>query len=81
MRLILICICSVFFIHCGEFEVLDYNKQVRKSADSLYRIERSQYQKISDSICDLKFDEFRQLAIDTLKQSTLEEIEKLIKEQ
>ncbi len=81
MRYLILSICCISFIHCGEFEVMDYNNQIRKSADSLYRIQRPLYQKMSDSICNEKIDAFRQLSIDTLKKSTLEEIEKLIKEQ
>jgi len=81
MRLLLLCICCSFFVQCGEFEVLDYNKQIRKSADSLYRIQRPIFQKMSDSICNTKIDSFRQLSIDTLRESTLEDIRKLINEQ
>jgi len=81
MRNLLLLVLCVLFSYCGEYEVLDYNKRIRKSADSLYRIERPLYQKMSDSICNENIDAFRQLAIDTLKKNTLDEIEKLIKEQ
>jgi len=81
MKGCLIIICCFFFAHCGEFEVLDYNKQVRKSADSLYRIKRPLYQKMADSICVSKIEAFRQIAIDSLKIDRLEEIKRLVEDQ
>ena len=69
------------FVSCGEFDTLEYNKKIRKSADSLFRKEKPLLDKIGDSICLDKKEEYKNSAIDSLKISRLLEIEKLIKEQ
>jgi len=81
MRAFLLCIFCLCFAHCGEFEVLDHNKKVRKSADSLYRIQRPVFQKLADSMCNAQFDMYKETAIDTLRIDRLEEIKKLVDEQ
>jgi len=72
----IICLCC---LSCGEYEVLEYNKKMRKKVDSLYRVNRDSLVTLSDSLCNELYPKFVSEATDSLKKIRIEEVEKLIK--
>jgi len=80
------CFSIIFFItafsfnSCGEYEVLEHNKFVKKQVDSLYRAKRDSLIKYSDSICDKNYDTYVQSAYDSILEIRIKEIEKLIEQ-
>ena len=74
--LVILCVCSI--PSCGEYEVLEHNKQVKKQVDSLYRANRDSLIKYSDSICNEQYPSFVQSAYDSILEIRIKEIEKLI---
>ena len=65
---------------CGEYEVLEHNKVVKKQVDSLYRAKRDSLIKYSDSICDKNYTSYVQSAYDSILGIRIKEIEKLIEQ-
>jgi len=77
--------CLLFIVimcasSCGEYEVLEHNKQVRRSVDSLYRLKRDSLIKFSDSLCKLNHEDFIQTAYDSILDIRIKEIEKLLED-
>lgn len=73
-------ISALSFNSCGEYEVLEHNKFVKKQVDSLYRAKRDSLVKYSDSICNKKYDSYVQSAYDSILEIRIKEIEKLIEQ-
>ena len=80
MRKILTLSICLSFVACGEYEVLDYNKKLRKKVDSLYRVNRDSIVNISDSLCTSYYPQFLSEAKDSLEKVRIKEIKKLIKD-
>jgi len=73
-------VASFSFNSCGEYEVLEHNKFVKKQVDSLYRAKRDSLIKYSDSICDKNYDAYVHSAYDSILEIRIKEIEKLIEQ-
>lgn len=65
---------------CGEYELLEYQKECKRSADSLYKVHRDSLTKKAEKICQLEYDSIYALTLDSLKQAKRSDIIKLIKE-
>ena len=78
--LLILLVVSTFLGSCGEYEVLEHNKVVKKQVDSLYRAKRDSLTKYSDSICDKNYSSYVQVAYDSILEVRIKEIEKLIEQ-
>lgn len=78
MLLLYITLVSIGLSSCGQYEVLEHNKQVKKSVDSLYRVKRDSLVKYADSICNSNYNQYLDNAYDSILQIRTKEIEKLI---
>lgn len=77
--LIKICILtSIVCLSCGEYEVLEYQKVMKRKADSTYKAELKNLKVLTDSICDKNYDKFYQAALDSLIPSRIDEMKKLV---
>jgi len=65
-------------ISCGEYELLEHQKDCKRKADSTYKAELKVLAQINDSLCDLTYDKYYQLALDSLIPARKKEIKNLI---
>lgn len=63
---------------CGEYELLLYQEECQRKADSTFRAETKAIGKARDSICKENYDSYYQAALDSLIPSRIEEMKKLI---
>ena len=63
---------------CGEYELLEFQKDCQRVADSLYRAHRDSLNILADSLCTLKHDSVYVETLDSLKKIKREEIQKLL---
>ncbi len=76
---ILFLLSLFIFCSCGEYEVLEHRKECKRIADSTYRAEMKNLGQISDSICNLNYDNYYQTSLDSLIPARMEEVKKLIR--
>jgi len=70
-------LCFVFLSSCGEYELLEHQNECKRVADSMYRAEVKQIKSITDSLCELHYDSYRQSALDSLIPARKAAVEKL----
>ncbi len=63
---------------CGEYELLEHQKECKRRADSLFKSEIKQLSQANDSICDLNYDKYYQASLDSLIPARKNEIKNLI---
>jgi len=73
--LVLFVLCT---ISCGEYELLEYQKECKRKADSTFRSEVKSLAKKQDSICKVDYDSYYKAALDSLIPARIEEMKKLI---
>lgn len=78
MRWLILMLFCWSLTSCGEYEVLEHNKKLRKKVDSLYRVNRDSLITIADSICDQNYNIYLTVAKDSLEIVRVKEIEQLI---
>lgn len=67
-----------FTFGCGEYELLEYHKECKKSADSLYKANRDSLTKLASKLCDAQYDSLYTIALDSMKAAKRSDIIKLI---
>lgn len=65
-------------VSCGEYELLEYQKECKRKADSTFRVEVKVLAKERDSICKLNYDRYYKSALDSLIPERIEEMKRLI---
>jgi len=71
-------ILFAIFSSCGEYDRLEIERKAKRSADSLFRKEREHTVKLSDSLCDLHYEEYYTQSRDSLFNLQLNQIDELI---
>ncbi len=64
---------------CGEYESLEIQKKAKRSADSLFRIHKDSLKKVGDSLCDVHYPEYFDIAFDSIKTEKLIKAKELIR--
>ena len=73
---ILFVICFLF--SCGEYERLTIEKESHRYADSLFRVHKDSLTKLANAECTAQYDSYFNAAVDSIKQTQLVKIKKLI---
>jgi len=63
---------------CGEYELLEHQKICQRKADSTYNANINHLRKEQDSLCEVRYEEMYNTALDSLVPARLEEVKKLI---
>jgi len=63
---------------CSEYESLALEKASKRTADSLFRAHKDSLVKINEKLCDKNFDIYYNGAVDSIKETQLVKIKKLI---
>jgi len=69
--------CLLLCISCGEYEVLEFQKECKRIADSTYKADVKTIVAIADSTCKVNYDVYYKSATDSLIPARVEELEKL----
>ena len=72
-------ILTLLLTSCGEYELLEQQKQCKKTADSLYRAHRDSLTITFDSLCAQNQEAYYKNALDSLTKTRIEDIQNLIK--
>lgn len=74
----IVCIVAmVTLASCGEYEQLERQKELKRTADSIYVSQRDSLRIQFDSLCDKQYTVYYQQALDSLKQKQIKEIRHL----
>jgi len=79
VKYIFIILFLVSLTSCGEYELLEQQKKCKKTADSLYRVNRDSLTIAFDSLCVLNQERYYKRALDSLTKTRIEDIQNLIK--
>ncbi len=74
---ILLLVVSVL-ASCSEYESLAIEKESKRIADSLFRAHTDSLNTFNDSLCDAHFNKYYNAAVDSIKETQLVKIKKLI---
>ena len=79
-KLITYTICLFIYLSfgCGEYEKLAIEKESQRVADSLFRAHKDSLSLIADSLCDLNYQGYLDIAIDSVTAIQIEKINNLI---
>ena len=69
---------SIIYSSCGEYEVLEIERQSKKVADSLFRANKDSLNKMSDTLCDTEFDNYYKSYKDSIYKIQLQNINELL---
>jgi len=69
---------SIVYSSCGEYEVLELERQCKKVADSLFRAHRDSLTKFSDTLCDNNYQTYFKVSKDSIHTIQLKKINELI---
>lgn len=69
---------SIIYSSCGEYEVLEIERQSKKVADSLFRENKDSLIKLSDTLCDSQFDSYYKSYKDSIYKIQFQKINELI---
>jgi len=69
---------SIFYCSCGEYEVLEIERQAKRQADSLFRAHKDSLIRMSDTLCDDHFDSYFQVSKDSIFKIQMEKINELL---
>lgn len=69
---------SIVYSSCGEYEVLEIERQCKKVADSLFRETKDSLIKMSDTLCDSQFDAYYKDSKDSIYKIQFQKINELI---
>lgn len=63
---------------CGEYEVLELERESQRYADSLFRAHRDSLTTHFDSLCDVNYPTYYDIGVDSFTVVQLEKIQRLI---
>ena len=69
---------SIVYSSCGEYEVLEIERQSKKVADSLFRVNKDSLIKLSDTLCDDRFDGYYKNYKDSIYTIQFQKINELL---
>jgi len=69
---------SIVYSSCGEYEVLEIERQCKKVSDSLFRAHKDSLIKMSDTLCDDQFDNYYKTYKDSIYKIQFQKINELI---
>lgn len=79
-RIFIICLVCCCFASCGEYDNLELQAKLDKRVDSLYHANKDSLRKLSDSLCNVDYENYYQIAFDSIKTQQVKKIKSLIKE-
>jgi len=70
---------SIFYSSCGEYEVLEIERQSKRHADSLFRAHKDSLIRMSDTLCEDNYDTYYKSSKDSIFKIQMEKINELLK--
>lgn len=75
---LLLFLLTLAFISCGEYEVLEVQKQCQRKADSLFIANKDSLITIFNKHCDNNSKKYYESALDSLRETRITDIKNLI---